>query len=233
MLFMKGFLREIIIKNLKTAKVILLLFLIFNLPIIIPAQRGKTRRSNKSVRILNDKPTVYITFENFGERKSDGIGESDKIVYLRLHNNTRWSLVLLAQGASDKSLTTGKDEEVGLFYGVEEVQMSNTYGIIPDIPPQPRMPPQLTDEEIKADLEASKYEYCEVPSSKFCHFCSVIRLSPGKSLLFSLPRETLCGNLKTYIAYQYDWENDWGFGNEPEHRVYFYGSELSKKKPKK
>jgi hypothetical protein len=229
---MKVFHKEIITERLLTAHVIFLLLVAVSLSTVVFAQRTKTRRINKSVRVLKDKPTVYITFENFGERESDEPGESDKIVYLRLHNNTRWSLVLQAHGASGKSLTTGKEEEVGMFYGVEEVQKSS-FGDIPDIPSRSRMESQLTDEEIKASQEASKYEYCDVPPSSFCHFCSVIQLPPGKSLLFSLPRETLCGNLITYISYQYDWENDWGFGSEPEHRVYFYGSELAKKKPNK
>ena len=215
---------------LRSARIILAVVVFFNLSTAVLAQRAKSRGFNQNVRIAKDKPTVYITFENFGERASNRAGESGQGVYLRLYNNTRWSLFLQAQGASGNALATGKEQEIGMFYGVEEVRRRSSP--IPESTdtsdlPRPGESSRTSEAEANAFAEAHKYDYCEVPPGVFCHFCSVIKLSPGKSLLFSLPRETLCGNLKTYISYQYDWEKDWD-DNEPEHRIYFYGSDLPK-----
>jgi len=47
-------------------------------------------------------------------------------------------------------------------------------------------------------------------------------------MIFSVPREALCKNLKIYLVYNYAWERDkhQSFEYEPEHRVYFEGSNL-------
>lgn len=45
-----------------------------------------------SVRLDLTKPSAYITFEKFGERKPQSQGESNQGVWLRFHNNTKWNL---------------------------------------------------------------------------------------------------------------------------------------------
>jgi len=57
-------------------------------------------------------PTVYITFERAGERKPLKEGESGKGVWLRLHNNTRWSLTLAMNGVPKEY------GDAALFYDV-------------------------------------------------------------------------------------------------------------------
>ena len=214
------------------ARIIFILIAAFGFSRTVFAQRSKTHRPKNTFRILKHKPTVYITFEQFGQREPLRLNESNEGVWLRLHNNSRWSLILEAHGTNGV-FATGKEEEVGMFYGVEEVPrslkaVSSDY----DNPPDPRESSRMSNAETKAFVAAHKYDICEVPVSYSCHVCSTIELPPGKSLLFSLPRETLCGNLKSYVSFKYKWEDEDVAGEEPEHRVYFYGSQLPKVREK-
>lgn len=63
-----------------------------------------------------------------------------------------------------------------------------------------------------------------------CHVCSSNKLPPGKSILFSIPREYLNKDLAIRISFSYEWEEDERDSTslEPEHYVYFYSSELPK-----
>jgi hypothetical protein len=144
--------------------------------------------------------------------------------------------VLNAYGAGGYVFETGKAEEVGMFYGVEEVQRrSELMRIEQPLSDMPQPPPPGSDPDWKKRPDPAPLrikEDCPVPADDRCgHVCSSITLRPGKSLLFSVPRETLCKNLRIYLVFNYAWETQEGFvaGNEPEHRVYFYGSELSKR----
>jgi hypothetical protein len=198
-----------------------------------PAQRVKPRSAKRNISA--SKPSVYLSFVRFGKREPLHTNESNDGVWLRLHNNTRWSLVLNASGTGGRVFVTGKEEEIGMFFGVEEVRQGpstvNIDGYTPppslvspwEVKPQPNPTPLPVPPEIEEDCPAQGDNWC-------VHVCSVIRLPPGKSVMFSLPRETLCKNLRIYLVFNYSWETQNGFvGEAPEHRVYFYGSELLKK----
>ncbi|MFN6963650.1 MAG: hypothetical protein ACK4S4_07785 [Pyrinomonadaceae bacterium] len=60
------------------------------------------------------KPSVFITFERFWERTSNE--ESNKEIWLRLHNNTKWNLFVKAIG-QDK-----ENSVYGLTYEVQRVR---------------------------------------------------------------------------------------------------------------
>ena len=51
-----------------------------------------------AVRLLQEKPSVYMEFVRDGHRDPLYNGESDSGVWLRLHNNTKWSIVLQMNG---------------------------------------------------------------------------------------------------------------------------------------
>lgn len=61
-----------------------------------------------------------------------------------------------------------------------------------------------------------------------CHACSSNQLSPGNSLLFSVPREVLAKEGAIRVKFSYGWErtDDVFAGREPQHFVYFYSSKL-------
>ena len=210
--------------TLHIARIILVIIVALNLSTVTLAQRPKNRRAKNSVRLQQDKPSVYISFVRFGQRESFRTVDSENGVYLRLHNNTRWTLVLQAYGAGGYIFTKPDAEEIGMFYGVEEVpRLGVTLGT-----GDSENPSLSTQQPVKPP---DSYENCEVALGYWSSTVTIIELKPGKSFLFSLPREALCHNLRAYTLYQYTWEKD--NGSEPEHRVYFYGRDLPKESLKK
>jgi len=61
-----------------------------------------------------------------------------------------------------------------------------------------------------------------------CHVCSTNLLSPGKSILFNIPRRDLGKGRAIRVKFSYGWEHwdDVTAGREPEHYVYFTSSTL-------
>ena len=64
----------------------------FSVVIGIQAQNRVGAQGN--VRIMKDKPGVYVDFERVGQLKLPDPGDEKDRVWLRLHNNTRWPLML-------------------------------------------------------------------------------------------------------------------------------------------
>lgn len=213
-------------------KLLLTILPIFGLVITVPGQNRQRRPNNKDVRISRAHLTVYITFVKTGKREPIYTSDSDEGIWLRLHNNTRWALVLAADGSP--SVAKGKEKEIGMFYGIEEIPKMREIvaGPIAGPPPLPPanqgiiLPPSAQPSTGKdSDAGKDKYQECGPTFGHWCHLCMSIKLQPGKSLLFSIPREHLCRSHKLYLKYRYEWEGD---GQEPEHRVYFYGTNLPK-----
>ena len=71
------------------------------------------------VRPDKDRPTVYVTYERSGLRVPLNNGESRKGIWLRLHNNTRWKLVLRVGGVPNSSYG-----DAVMFYEVERTEGS-------------------------------------------------------------------------------------------------------------
>lgn len=70
--------------------------------------------SVSSVFIDSKRPGVCLSFEKIGSQKSEPIGETTEGVFLKFHNNTRWTLHLEAQGEFKEN------GDAGLFYEVLE-----------------------------------------------------------------------------------------------------------------
>jgi hypothetical protein len=197
-------------------RILLIVTLILSLAALTPAQKRRMPQQAKAGSISKDHPSVYITFVRTGKREPEHTSESDQGVWLRLHNNTYSKLLLNAYGAGGYAFARGDEQEIGMFYGVEKVEKPKGLFI-----EAPILEPSLLEKSSKTqslNTEKDKYEECDIPPGNWCHSCSIIELKPGKSLLFSVPREYLCRNHKLYLVYQYEWEQHVG---EPEHRVYF------------
>jgi len=57
------------------------------------------------------------------------------------------------------------------------------------------------------------------------HVHSVIDLEPGKSFLFSIPKEHLADGLKISVEFKYSWEKDFSYDG-PKHIVYYSSEDL-------
>jgi len=101
----------------------LFVFLIILLSInYFPAQTTKAEKYEKvapieTVRIDRTKPVVYIDFVKIGEEQPIRISDSKERVYLKLVNNSKWSIYV-------GSFVYGKEEKTGLYY---EVERQSTY----------------------------------------------------------------------------------------------------------
>lgn len=96
----------------KIASTFLIIPIIFSLSATALSQNRRKVIRQKSVKINKTYPTVYLTFEKTGKALNDSTGETEELVWLRLHNNTRWSIWIQASGGNEKI------EDAGLYYDV-------------------------------------------------------------------------------------------------------------------
>src|SRR5215212_1351398 len=74
----------------------------------------------KDVRLDKSKPSIYLEFDKRGKRQPLREGEPAEGVWLRLHNNTKWTIYLSTFGVESSY------GDVGLFYTVEPQSSPNT-----------------------------------------------------------------------------------------------------------
>jgi hypothetical protein len=159
----------------------------------IPGIAQNTKTSSADVRLDKEKPNVYISLERQGAWKPLKKFESKERVWLRLNNNSKWSV---ATCMWDISKEYGDTE---LTYEVERYEKIG------------RVVKPVTE-----DSEGS---------------CPLGVMGPGKSVLFSVPREHLIDGLAIKVQFRYEWETDPdGFTSdlEPKHFVYFHSFNLQK-----
>ncbi len=112
---------------------------IFVLSFNAEAQNKKrTVIKNGSLTVVVNKSGVYISFERFGRREPLREDENGEGVWLRLHNNMRYSISLCAFGISEKGeqlLMYGKSTQIGVKYDIVPNPISET-----DNDPQPVVP---------------------------------------------------------------------------------------------
>lgn len=186
----------------------LLLFVGFPSLGYVRAQRNAPNKASNAVRLTKGKPSVYITFERRGKRAPLESGESNEGVWLRLHNNTRWEISFCAFGVPEVY------GEAGVYYEVEKIPFQESGGSYA--------------QTMQGDTPARR-ENIEPPIGyRKGHVCHVYKLPPGKSIVFSVPREHLAENLAIKVAFNYGWEEseDIISGLEPQHSVYFYATSL-------
>ena len=75
------------------------------------AQQRMSSTFQRDVRLERKKPSVYITFARAGQLKSPDPGDEKERVWLRLHNNTRWPLML-----DMSAVPSAEYGDAGLFY---------------------------------------------------------------------------------------------------------------------
>ena len=67
-------------------------FAIFVFIFSMSAKAQTKEASSKDVRLVKDRPNVYVSFEREGKRKPFKTGDSNKGVWLRFHNNSKWKV---------------------------------------------------------------------------------------------------------------------------------------------
>lgn len=180
------------------------------------------------MRLVGDKPSLYITFEQVNNptptstRLASASGTSEqphherrkneKVIWLRLHNNTRWAInfptdsLYLGTAISPIKLCDGRPV-LGLRNGIK------------------------IDIRYELDFARTRQKaISELPSLNRSDVFSASWLPSGGSILFSVPREELIDDLMVYVPFKYEWEyGERAFRtDEPEHRICFRASDLPK-----
>src|SRR5687768_9340737 len=95
-------------KQTKMNKMGLSVLVLSVLAATVSAQQGESCGTKAGILLAKDKPTIYITFERAGKvnpmptrlaatdtsprQSDDQNNENIQVVWLRLHNNTRWAI---------------------------------------------------------------------------------------------------------------------------------------------
>lgn len=183
--------------------------------------------TKSEVRLSDENPTIYITLERIvkytpGEKSTAEKEARTPGIWLRLHNNTAWAISFstdnfylypkvgsLQSYDGRRYLGLNDGIEVSIRYEVEATR-SEGYGAAPD--------GSVSLQQINRSI----------PFIKRVDIASISWLPPGRSVLFKVSPNHLTKYLKIFFSFRYQWEPAGQSNgiNEPEHRVYFYGSDL-------
>jgi hypothetical protein len=153
-----------------------------------------------SVKVENNKPTVYLTVER-----------KDKVkVSFRLHNNTNWAIsVLTISYYYSRKRTAPLGSGGSVFTLPDDVEIDSLHYYVEK---EPRTP-----------------SHVKAPELGYPDSSSISWIAAKGSILFSVPIKQLEAGLMIYVPFHYEWElnRQLIFNNEPDHRVYFRGVDLS------
>lgn len=178
--------------------------------------------ASKDARIDKNQPGVYLTFEHLGKavnpldtrlmEPSDASNSKQKgnDVWLRFHNNTCWPIRFRT---FSMYLPKRKPNE-------KPAEWVKRMGYVEN------------DQEISLLFDVHERDG-QRHISPFDSF-SVSLLSPGVSVIFSVPREALSKERSVFVRFNYAWEDDERGStrtNEPQHRVEYrsYDFDLDRK----
>ena len=76
--------------------------------VMVSGYHAQKRSNQTDVCLRKNQPSVYLTFERAGKTKLLEVGEGYERVWLRLHNNTRWPIILNMSAAPSKEYGDAK-----------------------------------------------------------------------------------------------------------------------------
>jgi hypothetical protein len=159
-----------------------------------------TSEKTTTVKVDNSKPTVYLTVERKDKEK----------VSFRLHNNTNWAIsVLTISYYYSRKRTTPLGSGGSVFTLPDDVEIDSLHYYVEK---EPRTPSRV-----------------KVPEVGYPDSSSISWIASKGSILFSVPLKQLDPGLMIYVPFHYEWElnRQLIFNNEPEHRVYSRGVDLT------
>ena len=207
--------------------------LVLFVPLTTSAQRRRPPDTRKNVRLVENKPTIYLEFVKLGvcnraesftvlssspcESKREDI-QIDKFdaAWLRVQNNSRWAIAIKAGNSYVAPMADGF-----MLHDGRTVTAANE-GV--DIDLQYDVEAERGYERIET-ASGTEYRFIDVkaPYIKRMGVFSQIWVPSGRSVVFAVKREYFAKHLMIYLPYKYEWETSQrnvGF-EEPEHRAYF------------
>lgn len=228
----------------------ILIFLIIDLLAscsLTNAQKKIDNGMTKDFKIDATKPSVFLTFEKFGETKSKGSNTPTKVTFLKLHNNTIFPIAVDAnfdtRFLQSETLTLSDGTAVPTIPDNSLVEVCFDVDVIPyttSIEVEIKNPDKRAKNGIVAGMQRKKENPAENDKTT-CFWRNAwksdefgdgdrIWIKPKQSFIFGVPSNYLEGNLKVSTLFSYEWEFSNGKLNfdEPKHKVYFYGSDVPK-----
>jgi hypothetical protein len=152
-------------------------------------QSSRTSAPSSQFVIDENRPYVYLRFDHMGTGVRFSDDEPPNRVWFRFVNNCDVGIVLRTFGAPDGSLK----DEVGVIHYVEkdEAILEVTSGI-GNRPPAPN------------EKGSKSRETAKMPMGYDAELSSVHHVSPGNSLLFSIPVTHLSESWHIEIPYKFD-----------------------------
>jgi hypothetical protein len=187
--------------------------------------------ASQEVQLLNKNlPSVYLTYESVSPTSGNNT------ILLQLHNNTNVSInvsanfstqlaatiedgsIKLPDGSPGTLLKSGS--EVELCYDSEGLFVEKSYS-----KPKKMRNPEITDFRNSCSLR-SNGKFIDDPYSMGYW------LRSNGFIRFRVPERSLRKGLKVYSQFRYPWEfsNSRIRSNEPQHRVYFFYSDVPRDK---
>jgi hypothetical protein len=206
--------------------ILLILCVVFGRGWASPSQNSGAAKpciAGADVRLSSGHPTVYLTYDHAGNVEvpaarlmeggpSEAAGKPEKVeaarsakfLWLRIHNNTPWTI-----GFPSESLYIGTAvtpwhlcDGVGVL-GLRDGLEVSAYYQVDSAGRERHLPPTVPG---RIDV---------IPTSW---------LPPGRSVIFQVRHEYVNDSYSVYLSFNYEWETRKGVvgGGEPEHRTYFY-----------
>jgi hypothetical protein len=180
------------------------------LVLLLCASTVLPQRSNakvKSMLIRKDMPSVYIEFMRSGTAPPLFGNEKEDRIWLRLHNNTKWTICFCSFPVKSQY------GEIGLVYDVKHNELTFR---------------GLSGSSSSSTIKPDNNMTAEIPQGyNTADTCTEYNLRSGKSIVFSIPRDHLRKNLYIESKFWPEWENrDNILGNYPESFVSFPNLDL-------
>lgn len=179
---------------------------------------AQNKKTGKAFLIDVNRPFVYVKFDHIGPGIPRNPTEPNSRIWLRLRNNCRIGILVRANGVPDDS----PQDEVGLEYDV--VANPALRGMV-------LLPKPGTDEPetpVNGDAQES-----EIPRGYMEEVASLVTISPGEEILFSMPVNHL--SKRWHVEIPFDFELPHGKGPLPSNtvglpvmRVYYTVGDLPK-----
>lgn len=164
------------------------------------------------------KPYVYLEVDHIGPRRPMREDEPKVGIWLRWHNNCRAPITVFTFGAGNPPVAfvpepPSQDEEVGVYYGVvanppPAIEASEGFPVGPtpsDVAAElwGNSPPMTSPKPKPTAGSVQKSEDSKMPEGYWLDVGSLTTIYPGKSIYFSLPRNSVSPKWHVEIQFEF------------------------------
>jgi hypothetical protein len=157
---------------------------------------SQTSKTHSEFLINVNRPFVYVKFDHIGTGAPRSENEPSSHIWLRLTNNCRIPILVLANGVPDES----PKDEVGVQYDV--VRDHEIQGAIVSF--SQSSVAEISESEKGKDQQESKAAAEEVPRGYMFDVASLVSIEPGRDILFSLPVNHLSKKWHIEIPFEFE-----------------------------